>query len=271
MILADFHIHSSFSADSETSCEEHIKKAIERGLKHICFTDHIDYDYPTDDIFEFDTDAYIKAVTELKLKYRDRLDIGTGIELGLRNEPDIVDDMVKKCNAATAEQPYDFIIGSTHIIKNGDPYYDNFWDDTSDEEALQLYFESIYDNVRNYSCFDVYGHPDYIVRYFRGTKDYSYKKYADLLDEILKKLIYAGKGIEVNTAGLYHDVDFPHPKLEILKRYRELGGEIITIGSDSHKPDYIGYGYKKTGEILEAAGFRYYSIFKQRKPSFLPL
>jgi histidinol-phosphatase (PHP family) len=100
---------------------------------------------------------------------------------------------------------------------------------------------------------------------------YTYGKYADVIDEILRSLIEKGKGIELNTAGFKYGLGHPNPTEDILRRYRELGGEIITIGADGHKPEHVAYDFKKVPEILRAAGFSYYTVFKQRKAVFYPL
>ena len=134
------------------------------------------------------------------------------------------------------------------------------------------YFESILENMEAFTDFDVYGHIDYIVRYNPNRKDnYSFSAYQDILDEILKKIIFLGKGIELNTGGFKYGLGHPNPHEDILKRYRELGGEIITTGSDAHVTDYLGYEFAKAYEILKKVGFSYYTIFKGRKPEFLRL
>ena len=100
---------------------------------------------------------------------------------------------------------------------------------------------------------------------------YTFRKYGDVLEEILRTLIEKGKGLECNTNGLRVGLGAPNPSLEILKRYREMGGEILTIGSDSHFPEYLGYGFDRVGDMLKSCGFQYYTVFVNRKPEFLPL
>ena len=87
----------------------------------------------------------------------------------------------------------------------------------------------------------------------------------------MKKVIQKGKGIELNTAGFKYGLGFCHPHPDIIRRYRELGGEIITIGADAHKPEHIAYDFKKVSEILSMCGFKYYTEFKNRKPIFKQL
>jgi histidinol-phosphatase (PHP family) len=127
-------------------------------------------------------------------------------------------------------------------------------------------------DIRAIKDFDVLGHIDYIVRYGKEKeKYYSYTKFSDEIDEILKYLIAHGKGIELNTAGFKYGLGFCHPHPEILKRYCELGGEIITIGADGHKPEHIAYDFEKVAPILRECGFKYYTEFKERKPVFKQL
>ena len=128
------------------------------------------------------------------------------------------------------------------------------------------------ENIRTFDSFDVYGHLDYVVRYGpHKDAQYSFEKYRDILEDILKLLIEKGKGIEINTGGLKYGLKELHPCTGLLKRYKELGGEIVTVGSDAHKPENIGFGFARAEEVLKACGFRYYTLFQQRRPAFLPL
>ena len=110
---------------------------------------------------------------------------------------------------------------------------------------------------------------DYIVRYgTHGEASYSYAKYADYIDAILKYLIEHGKGLELNTGGWKYGLSFAHPHQDVLKRYKELGGEILTIGSDAHKPEHVAYDFDRVKAYLEACGFKYYTEFRNRIPKF---
>ena len=144
--------------------------------------------------------------------------------------------------------------------------------DKTDEEGYRRGFELTLESIRKVSDYDTLGHIDYVVRYGKyRDKEYSYAKYADYLDEILIHLIENGKGLELNTAGWKYGLPFAHPHQDVLKRYKEFGGEIITIGSDGHKPEHIAYDFHKVKEYLEACGFKYYTEFRQRKPYFCAL
>lgn len=274
MIKADFHCHTSFSSDSEASPESMIEQAISLGLETICFTDHMDYLFPEQykERFVFDPEAYFQKLAECRNRYSSSIHILAGIELGLRNEPDIKKECLAFYRDIAKKYPFDFLIGSTHILEYKDPYYPEYWDTHNKKEGLLRYFESILHNIRYYDMFQVYGHLDYLVRYLPGNqKDYCYCDYTDLLDDILRSLIETGRGIEVNTAAYKYGLSYAHPRAEILKRYRELGGEILTIGSDSHSPEHLAYDFSRAREMLLSLGYQYYTVFQARRPEFLPL
>lgn len=269
-IQSDYHMHTSFSSDSDSPMDTMIAQAVKIGLSRICFTEHMDRDFirPTKQApdFEVNTDAYLQALQELKNEYAGKIDILFGIELGL--QPHIADyyrQYIRK-------YPFDFIIGSSHICHRRDPYMSTFYNDRPEEAAYLEYFESILENIKVYDDFDVYGHLDYAVRYGPNKNlFYSYEAYADILDEILRALISSGKGIEVNTSGFKYGLEHPHPTEAVIKRYCELGGEIITIGSDAHIPAHIAYDFSKIPALLMDCGFQYYTVFKNRKAEFVKL
>lgn len=271
MITSDYHLHSNFSSDSESTPEEVIQKAISLGLKRICFTDHMDFDYPMDGTynfsFVFNADDYFEKFRKLQETYQSSIEILIGVELGL--QPYLKD----KLNNFVNKYPFDFIIGSSHILDGIDPYYPQNWDGRNEEDIINLYFQSIINNTKVFQGFDVYGHIDYIVRYApsqkRGELEYSYEKYKDILDEVLNTLIDKGIGLEINTAGLKYGLGFVHPHIDLLKKYKQLGGEILTIGSDAHTPAQLASGFSRAKEIAQESGFEYYTVFKNRKPEFI--
>ena len=267
-IKADFHLHSHFSGDCQEPMENMIKKGIELGLTHMCFTEHMDMDFPITEQdpegkFMVNTDSYLYELITLKEKYANQIKILFGIEVGL--QPHIKRDMAKYAKS----YDFDFIIGSSHLCNKKDPYYPPFYEGRTELEAYREYFLSIVDNIKSFSNFDVYGHLDYVVRY-GPTKDtnYSYAKFADILDSILELLIEKEKGLEINTGGLRKGLKSTNPSIEILRRYRELGGEIITIGSDAHNTDDVASAFTTAQEILLDCGFKYYTTFEKRYPEF---
>lgn len=262
-VLADCHLHSSFSGDSEAPMNAMVQQAIAKGLKTICFTEHNDFHFPGENPhqFELNPDSYLYDLLRAREKYQDQIEILFGVEIGLQEE-------AAPLNMQLANgYDFDFIIGSLHIINRKDPYYPAYFEGRSDEDAYREYFECTLENLKAFSNYDSLGHLDYIVRYGK-TKDadYSYTKYADYIDPILKLLIEQEKALEINTAGLRYGLRETNPCLDIVKRYHELGGELITIGSDAHKPEDVGYALDKAGELLKACGFNAYTIFSHRKP-----
>ncbi len=267
MIICDYHNHTDFSADCDTPAELMIEKAIDLGLSYLCMTDHMDPDmqFPGLD-FTFDLDEYFSKHQEWKKRYQDKITLLTGIELGL--QPHIGEDLRNIVNTGT----FDFVIGSIHVVDHIDPYFKEYWEGKTEYQGTYRYFENVLESLAAFDDFDVFGHLDYVVRY-GPTQDqnYSYLQYKEIIDEILKVLISKNIGLELNTAGLKYGLSFAHPQVEVLKRYRELGGEIITVGSDGHKPEHLAYDFHKVPEILKEAGFSYYTIFQKRKPEFIKL
>ena len=264
MIKCDIHMHTCFSHDSESTPESMILGAVNKGLQSICFTDHYDKDdiaWGQEDIF--DPEEYFKVLRPLQEKYRDIIDVRIGVEIGMQPylQP-FYDVFVKK-------YPFDFVIGSAHSILGTDVAFGTIFETRTDSEVYEICLKEMLEDVKCYDDFDTLGHLDYMTRYGKEReKAYSYKKYADIIDEILKTLIYKGKGLEINTAGLKYGLPYAHPHMDVLKRYRELGGEIITIGADGHKPEHIAYDFQKVPEILNTCGFTFYTEFKERKPVF---
>ena len=263
MITADLHNHSCFSSDSDELTENSVKAAISKGLSVMCITEHMDMDYPTGE-FMLDTAPYYAELMRLKELYKGQIELLFGVELGL------MDYLAPKLYEYAKSYPFDFIIGSSHLVDGIDPYYPGYFDKLGDYNGILRYFDSILANISAFDDFDVYGHLDYVVRY-SDAKTYRPADYTELLDEILRKLITMGKGIELNTAGLKYGLGWAHPHPDLLRRYRELGGEIITVGSDAHKGEHIAYDFDKAVDILKAAGFDYYTIFRQRKAEFIKL
>lgn len=273
MILADQHTHCNFSTDSDSAAESMIQGAIEKGLTHLCLTDHMDLDYPgttkEKPLFEFDVPDYFAALTPLKEAYSDKLYLGIGIELGLRpNRNDLNQQMYQ----LLTDYSFDFVLGSVHLLDNDDPYYESYWKDRTARDILSKYFNDMYASLREYDNFDSLGHLDYLIRYIPpccGSKDYIFKEYTEVIDEIFKLLINKNKALEINTAGLIKGLPCFHPKLDVLKRYLELGGELLTIGSDGHSPDNIATEFEKTEKLLQSCGIKGYYVYKNRTAQFV--
>lgn len=267
MIKYDSHMHSYHSFDSKEPMENMVLKGIELGLKGICFTEHQDIDFndPHEEpgAFSLNADAYLYELLMLRNKYEGKINISFGVEMGF--QPHLRRELALYAKA----YDFDFIIGSMHLLGGLDPAFPDYYDDKNDEDVYRAYFKEMQEGLKVFSNFDVLGHLDYIVRYGK-TKDanYSYDKYKDLIDPILEKLVDNGKGIEVNTGAIRHGLKDLNPTRDIVKKYRELGGEIVTVGSDAHNINYLASGFDVAEQFLLDCGFKYYTSFEKRVAEF---
>ncbi len=266
-VLADYHVHTSFSGDCSVPPQTMIEQAIQKGIRHLCLTDHMDYDYIDGDVFfEFDPEEYFHRLRPFQEQYQKEINLCIGIELGLQPY------LSKRCHNLAFSYAFDFIIGSIHLVHCRDPYFPSYFQGRAEEEAYLEYFECILQNLAAYSNFDVIGHLDYVVRYGPNkNQHYSYEKYREILDEILRTLVRKDIGLEVNTGGYKHGLGTTNPCREIVSRYRELGGRIVTLGSDAHDPQYLGYEFDRAADLLRECGFSSYYIFHNRKPEEIGL
>lgn len=271
MITADFHIHTFFSTDSDAAPEDIISEAAKKGLKTICFTDHMDCEWPYNNKeFIFNPDEYFSTLLPIKDKYKGIVDVRIGMELGLREEASLYEKL-NPYYKSLGSLPFDFIIGSTHLVDYDDPYYDRFWEGKDTYERILRYYEATLFNASSYDDFDVYGHLDYISRYIPEGYHFEETRFMDICIEILKTLVSKGKGIEINTKSLSKGGKRTNPDATLLSIYRQLGGEIITVGSDAHHHELIGTGFNYVRDLLEKTGFKYYTVFRNRKPEFIAL
>ncbi|MBR1470585.1 MAG: histidinol-phosphatase HisJ family protein [Lachnospiraceae bacterium] len=268
-VLADCHLHSSFSGDSEAPMEEMIQKAISLGMREMCFTEHMDFDFiytpeEPEGFYEVNTDAYLYDLLKYREKYREQIKILFGIELGMQTT------VTRKNLLYVKNYDFDFVIASSHLCNGKDPYLkETFFEGRPEAEAYHEYFQYIYECIRSFQNFDVYGHLDYVLRYGpTKNENFRFEEYRTDIDRILKLLIENGKGIEANTSGYAYGMGGPHPCRDILARYKELGGEILTIGSDAHRPGMIGSHFEDTAEMLKEIGFEYYCVFENRMPEY---
>ncbi|MCD8326092.1 MAG: histidinol-phosphatase HisJ family protein [Lachnospiraceae bacterium] len=269
--LIDSHVHTSFSGDSDAPMEDMILAAVRRGLTGLCFTEHLDWEYPVclecpPGTFEPDIDAYQQQFALLKQKYADKIHLRFGIELGLQPQ------LSQRHRELLASYPFDFVIGSAHVVHGQDPYYPAFYEGRQEEDCYREYFQCVLENIEAFPQYDSFGHLDYVVRYGPNRdQEYTFAKYQDVLDPILKKLAMTGKALECNTGAIRYGLRELNPSLFILKRFRQFGGEFVTIGSDAHTPDRVGDGFERACQVLKAAGFSYYTIYEKRRPRFLKL
>lgn len=258
--MFDFHIHSSVSFDSDTPARDIALAAASAGLREICFTDHWDYlPSPNDKHDLFSLEEYSSAYDGLCV---DELKIRRGIELGL-NEWN-----VPHCQDILSKRAFDFVIGSVHYADGCDPYYKEYWDGKTVQTAYLRYLEKELECVKLHNNFDVLGHLTYVCKSPNNPfhKSLPYGECREIADEIMRVVISKGKGIEINTSGVDRGVDLI-PSMDYVRRFKELGGEIITVGSDSHNAARVGQYCDETVEKLKDI-FGYVCTFEKRKPIF---
>ena len=260
----DCHVHTKISHDGISTAEDYIAIAPKKGVDEITFTEHYDiYDGLNTPLKTLGVDMYFQSFQALK--QTSDFNLNFGIEIGLQPDTTVqIKDMVSK-------YPFDFIIGSSHITCKKDMSMDpSFFEGLTRRKSYLKYFEEVLNNIKNYDEFDVYGHLDYVVRYGGyDNKHIDYPEFREILDAILGELVRKDKGLEINTAGLRYGLDSPHPNIEILKHYRDLGGQIITLGSDAHKTDDLAKDFSTAIDILESLEIEEVAIYHQRTPDFV--
>ena len=258
--MFDFHMHSHVSFDGRDTARNMAETAVKYGLTEICFTDHMDYD-PLDPAHEltFDLVAYNREYGELDIP---GLTIRRGFEFGML--PNNMEQFVKD----ESRRNWDFVIGSVHFVDGLDVYFPQYWDLKTPYQAILRSFEETLTCVQNHDSFDVLGHLTYLgkCRANPEKKPILYKDYREVTDEIFKVLIEKGKGIECNTSGL-DSCGALLPDADYLRRFRELGGEIVTVGSDAHHSNRVGQYCREAAELVQDI-FGYVCTFAGRKPCF---
>lgn len=279
--LIDCHTHTQFSVDSEANINEMIEKAISLGLEAYAVTDHCEcnrwYDEShyigenTYKFFNFGTDFEnsVSTVTKLKKQYGDKINLICGVEMGQPlQDMEIAEKIVN-------DNRLDFVIGSMHQLPKTEDFAFLDYTKFSQNEIkalLERYFTEIH-KMCLWGKFDILGHLTYVLRYIEGAFGIKVdlKPYDDIIEEIFKVIIHNGKGIEINTSGLRQSYKNTFPTLEYVKLYKDLGGEILSLGSDSHFVDDVGKGIFEGAEIAKKAGFKYIAYFEKRQPKFITL
>ena len=258
--MFDFHMHSRVSFDGHDTGEALAKAALAAGLKEICFTDHLDYD-PLGQMgkLDFDTAAYNAEYDHLDVP---GLKIRRGMEFGMdtQNVPQFKKDLQRR--------HFDFVLGSIHFVDDLDVYFPPYWQNKTVFQAERRYLEATLESVKLHDDFDVLAHLTYIGKTTAhpAPRCVPYEEHRELIDEILKVLVSKGKGMEMNTSGVDRCGGFL-PTADYFRRFKELGGEIVTIGSDAHRADRVGQYSFEACEILKDI-FGYVCTFENRKPVF---
>lgn len=273
-MFADYHVHSAYSDDSDYPLEQVIRDAVAMGMDEICLTDHVDYGIKVDwdeggeipyygsrPRMNVDYPRYMAQLHELQQRYGDRIYIKIGLEFGMQTHT------IPRYRALFARYPLDFVILSIHQVENQEFWTQEFQRGRTQQEYHERYYEELLAVMQEYKDYSVLGHLDSITRYDkRGTLPF--KRVRPIVEQILRCVIEDGKGIEVNTSSHRYGLSDTTPSVEILKLYRELGGTILTIGSDSHAPVYLGTHITETRALLRELGFRQFCTFDRMQPVF---
>jgi histidinol-phosphatase (PHP family) len=265
--MYDYHTHTIFSDDCSTPVRDMIDAACRMGIKEMAITDHYDPDYPDRPFpFEMDLTGYHKMLNEMKEEYKDKIHIVKGIEIGIQHG-----ETIDKCSKEANSFDYDFIIGSFHFAEGYDLHAAcDFYEGRTLEEIYIAFYSYMLDCLKKFKDYDVLGHINYIDRYADGIPDFSV--YRDLVEEILRLIIGDGKGLEINTSSFRHGMgERTTPAKEILDLYVKLGGGIVTIGSDAHRPKDLGHRLDYAVEMIRSAGIGHLATFHQRKLKLISL
>ncbi len=258
--IIDHHTHTNYSPDAsdKASMESYIETAKRLNKPGVMFTDHVDLDTPVE-LFQTIPEYYAYA-KKVKTLNEDTFFVGLGVEIGY--QPHLKNALHTFVNT----HPFDYVICSIHIGDGLDFHNGDFFLDKTDQEGIIRYFELVKEAVTNFESYDVFGHIDYITRYLNGSKDYDFKRVESLIDDILSTIIQNNKGIELNTSGLRYNLGFMHPKTDLLKRYKALGGTILTLGSDAHSVKDLTADFQEAIDTLKTIGFTSITQFKNRTP-----
>ena len=277
--MIDSHTHGYYSYDSNADYKKMIDAAITAGLSGICFTDHYEYvprnignwsapSYETDNFYGFEMNEYLSLIHSFaqdeslrNMSNHKDFKILTGIEFGL------YDTNMDKVSFAMDNYKFDTIIGSIHYVPDApDPYYPGYTQIKDKYAAYSAILEQYIKLLPQYPKINIMGHFDYVSRYSQNYADRNmyYKDFPDHFDKLLTIICERGISLEINTSTYIKRDNYPPNILDtnILKRYRELGGELISIGSDAHKPENVAQGFDSMVDFLKDAGFRYLTHFE---------
>ncbi len=258
--MFDYHMHSVVSFDGHDRGMQMAQAAKAAGLKEICFTDHLDYD-PLEKmgVLAFDTDAYNAEYDSLEI---DGLKIRRGMEFGMTV------DNISQFKKDLQRRPFDFVLGSIHFVDDLDVYFSEFWQGKTVFEAERRYLEATLACLRIHDDFDALAHLTFIGKTtaHHARRCVPFEEHREIIDEILKVLAAKGKGLEMNTSGVDRCGGFL-PTADYFRRFKELGGEIVTVGSDAHSAARVGQ-YSSDACAVLGDIFGYVCTFEDRTPIF---
>lgn len=266
--LIDLHTHTDNSFDGHHSTMFLCETAYMKGLRAVAFTDHLEMDAFFRDNFDRTAIQSFFEVAKARSAFNGKLMVCVGAELGqaVYSKP-VAEKLLDTMK-------YDFVIGAIHNLPEvQDFYYMNFDDESIDYMALLgQYFEWEL-KLAEWARFDTLAHLTYPLRYIVGNykKSVDMSKFSEIIDEILITLIKNQKALEINTAGLRQPIGITSPDESIIRRYRELGGKLITIGSDAHYAEHLGAGIEQGYELALKCGFDSIAVYQNRVPTMVPI
>lgn len=263
--LFDSHVHSDRSHDGSSTAEELCAWALDHGVMGVCVTDHFECDIPDQ---QADIEKTLREVTRLQERNKGRIRLTRGIELAQGHL------LPETASAILDKTEFDFVLGSVHCATPGiDIGYINFNDPAVKvSEVLESYFQSSY-RMAKWGRFDAMAHFGYPERYIWGKYriPVNFLPYEEVIQETLRLLVQNGKGLEVNTSGYRQGLGKTIPVLGILKRYFQLGGRTVTLGSDAHRAEDIAADFDVAMDILTGIGFQYFAFYREHQPVMLKL
>jgi histidinol-phosphatase (PHP family) len=266
--LLDYHLHSTCSADSISTIGQYCRRAAEQGFIEIGFCEHADFD-PRDRTCGFFNYALFRRQIEAQReRYGDSLGIKAAVEVTYQASQE------EEIREFLRGKELDYVIGSVHLVEDGQEWTmvseegrcERYFARRSVREAYQPYFAEMRRAVES-GLFDLIGHLDLVKRYgVRCYGPFDLSLFAAEVREILKLAVERGVGLEINTSGLRQAPRETYPGLEVLRWYRELGGRILTVGSDAHLVKDLGKGIAEALGLAREAGFEAVTLFEKRKP-----
>lgn len=260
----DLHMHTLSSFDGNYSAQEMCASAIEKGLATIAITDHYDVDFYEAHNLATRGETSYAGILAAREEFGDKIRLLRGIEIG-QGTYDL--PLTEK---TLSRHEYDFVIGSIHNLRNMPDFGDLKYAEMTDNEIYSLLEKYFAEKLllAKWNGFDTLAHLTYPMRYIvqSGRNNIDLSRFDDVTDEIFKTLIANGKALEINTSGLRQPIGKTMPTENYVRRFKELGGELLTIGSDAHFTEHVGANIDNGFEIAEKCGFAYVTYFENRKP-----
>jgi len=265
--VCDCHCHSEWSFDGCETTDDICQQAIDTGLSVVTITDHCEANgWRTPETSEFGNFSELipQSVLHMKAsqkKYDGKIKLLRGLELGQAMQD------LECAEIALTLDTFDFVLGSVHNIRDTQDFYWLNYTPSFAENILYDYFNEVLE-VAQWNKFDSLAHLTYPLRYITGREKIhiDISKYYTVIDEIFRTLIRNGKALEINTSGLRQELGKTMPDEILLERYKNIGGELITIGSDAHTLQDLGRGINAGLHLLKNIGFKQYFYFEQHSP-----